>query len=860
MVKRAFKSVIFAILLFSIILFGTFLVSCKKIPIQNIIDDEDYTPKRTVTQTKVVTYDGPSIMTTSSKVEITVENEELFVYETLVNHRRLFTFSEPTTTAPVAIFDFEGSVTVSVTVKDEASLTSAVVRPLEYNITPTISGNVITFQLNYSDNYVIEYNGESNTAIHLFANPLETNAPDPQNIPENMIYIGPGVYKANAIPVTSGTTVYIAGGAVVYGQIRADSVENLTIRGRGIIDGSIFPRTKDSEYTLPIEIRNSSNITIEDLAFLNPAGWAITSYFCNDVNINNIKIITARGNGDGISLQSSSNVTVKGGFVRTWDDSLVIKNRDRGNTAHILFDGVTVWTDLAQSMEIGYETNGEKIEDVTFKNITVLHNFHKPAMSIHNSDDADISDILYQNITIEDAQMLGDNQSLAEDDFLIEMNIAFHSIWTKSQGNRGTISNVIFDNIKVLKAAPTLTVNMAGYDNNKNIDNVLLSNVKIVDTAVTNAQTGKLNANKYVNGISYAYQENKLTGAKQRLPYILNLNANDTPQITTVETITQDGFIVPEFAISQAPIPYVGAKVTGEFSAAATRGVGSIRTAPYDDGSGSYDTAENPAVNGIDGDKNTVWKSKDWTDVENDQFVAYTITFDAAKFVGNIRIFGESNSNLSILQKISVFAKFENETFFDRLEDTQNCEFSPSNNNYTDIKIAAGKYDAIQLRIFKTSSNGYARLPFLAEVEFYPPSLTYNKTVIASAHEDVYKSSSIVDGNNNTYYESSKGIFPASITVDMNEIYNIKYINLHLPPLMTWEPRTQTIEILVSINGTDFTSVLASAPYTFDATTGNMVGIVLETPVAAKCIKLIYTSNTAIGGWGAQLSEIYVFE
>src|SRR5690606_17901139 len=100
---------------------------------------------------------------------------------------------------------------------------------------------------------------------------------------------------------------------------------------------------------------------------------------------NNLKIITARANGDGVSVQSSSEVTMKDGFVRAWDDALVVKNVDRGNTNNVLFDDVTIWTDLAQSMEVGYETYGAKMENITFRNITVLHNFHKAAMSIHNS-------------------------------------------------------------------------------------------------------------------------------------------------------------------------------------------------------------------------------------------------------------------------------------------------------------------------------------------------------------------------------------------------------------------------------------------------------------------------------------------
>ena len=71
-----------------------------------------------VNQTKLVTYDGPSIMTTSSKVGISVEDQELFVYETRVNHGRVFTYEYSQDTAPMAIFDFQGKVKVEIEVKD----------------------------------------------------------------------------------------------------------------------------------------------------------------------------------------------------------------------------------------------------------------------------------------------------------------------------------------------------------------------------------------------------------------------------------------------------------------------------------------------------------------------------------------------------------------------------------------------------------------------------------------------------------------------------------------------------------------------------------------------------------------------
>ena len=43
-----------------------------------------------VTSTRLVTYEGPSLMETSSVVGVKVNGVDLFVYETRVNHKRKF--------------------------------------------------------------------------------------------------------------------------------------------------------------------------------------------------------------------------------------------------------------------------------------------------------------------------------------------------------------------------------------------------------------------------------------------------------------------------------------------------------------------------------------------------------------------------------------------------------------------------------------------------------------------------------------------------------------------------------------------------------------------------------------------------
>jgi len=818
---------------------------------------------KTVTETKLVVYEGPNLLESSQKVSVKVEDVDLFVYESRVNHNRIFSFSEPNTTAPIVLFDFEGEVDLEVTVNGATNLNNVVVRPLSYGIEPIVNGNKISFTLSYSGNYVLEYqDGEGpahENALHLFANPLESDPIDPENIPEDVIYLGPGVYAAGAIPVESNKTVYLAGGAYVYGQIRAEQMENITIRGRGIIAGEIYIRTKASEYTIPIEMRSCKNVTIEGITILDPAGWSVALYKCEDVNIDNLKIITARGNGDGISVQSCSDVLVKGGYVRSWDDSLVVKNVDRDNTNNVTFDNVVVWTDLAQSCEVGFETNGEKMENITFKNITILHNFHKAAMSIHNSDDADISNVNYTNITIEDGRMLGDNQFDGESDYLIDITIAYNENWTKSGGVRGTVQNVNFSNIKVLYLEDSIVSRINGESSTSLVSGVNFSDIEIEGKLIKNEKDLKLGKNTYVKNVKVE-SKGEVTGAVIHLPYKLDLKTDEVEK-TIIPSRYQEGLEVPEFAILDITETYKGKPLSTEnITVSATHGVGTQIKAPYDDGSGSYETEAGKVENLFDGDKKTSWVSRDWTG-EEDEFVALTIDFQEIVSPGVVRVYLDPDSAFVYQYKIGVFIRktFESETF-PRTPTDDSFVISPATGNYFDIRLPSTlTCVSIQLRIYRTNGMMAPKVLSFSEIAFFPASLTTNKPIIDSTeYNDVYEPRYLVDGNEYFYWEA-KTSKDAYFIVDLGEVYNISHIVLHLPPLLTWEMRIQEIEILVSTDNKNYQTVVEKTAYVFDPMTGNVNKIELKVPVQGRYLKLVWSSNTSIGGYGAQLSEIYVY-
>ncbi|GAA2541355.1 glycosyl hydrolase family 28-related protein [Winogradskya consettensis] len=140
-----------------------------------------------------------------------------------------------------------------------------------------------------------------------------------------------------------------------------------------------------------------------------------------------------------------------------------------------------------------------------------------------------------------------------------------------------------------------------------------------------------------------------------------------------------------------------------------------------------------------------------------------------------------------------------------------------------------------------------------------PPAtgnLALNRPATATGQADVYGPGNAVDGNANTYWESPNNAFPQSLTVDLGQNRQVSRIVLKLPPATAWATRTQTLSVLGSTDGSSYSTVKASAGYTFNPATGN-TATVSFTATNQRYLRLTFTGNT---GWPAgQVSEFEVY-
>jgi hypothetical protein len=374
---------------------------------------------------------------------------------------------EDTDETSFASLDVAGPEVVTVTCSDPVS--TARILPSSSGITPTFSGNRVSFTVAKPGQLTLEVNGDWISSLHVFANPPETNIPSPND--PNVIYFGPGVHTVESVAVTSGKTVYLAPGAVVYGTVGttdpgraifAVQGSNIVVRGRGIIDGSLCPRG-----TRGILAITGTNIDLEGVILRDSCGWTTTIRRSDQMKVDNVKIFGWRGNSDGMDICNSRGVEVSNSFLRTFDDLVVIKSdKGQGEVRDITVRHCVLWNELAHALSIGAELR-EPITNVRFTDCDVIHDKGREwLLRIYNCDSALVKNTVFDDIRIEEARRL--------------MSVWIgRAVWSR-EADRGHVQGVMFQNIRFVapqRAEPW--ADLLGFDAEHAVDGVQFQNVVV---------------------------------------------------------------------------------------------------------------------------------------------------------------------------------------------------------------------------------------------------------------------------------------------------------------------------------------------------------------------------------------------
>jgi hypothetical protein len=227
---------------------------------------------------------------------------------------------------------------------------------------------------------------------------------------------------------------YQRGGQVV-GLLYSENLENVSITGRGQIDGNgdVFMDLKaakkidaaGSQYTRQKErfrevregLGDGRNVTIEDVLITNAPFWTVHFADCDSVRVSGIRLFNniMVPNGDGLDFTSSSNVIVSDCDIRAGDAVIAITDYDH----HFELPGyrgirhpsenITVTNSTLVSRSSGIRIGGldqNTMRNYVFSNLTIADS--NRGIGVFQRDEGSIEDMTFSNIVIHTRLHTGD--------------------------------------------------------------------------------------------------------------------------------------------------------------------------------------------------------------------------------------------------------------------------------------------------------------------------------------------------------------------------------------------------------------------------------------------------------------------
>lgn len=251
-----------------------------------------------------------------------------------------------------------------------------------------------------------------------------------------------GTYLSAPIVLKSGITLQLDDGATLRGSqdfadypeitefrapgrqalVSATNAENVTIKGKGVIDGAGEPwwemarRYKGSgimgsEHTRPrlVVFDHCRHVLVEGVTIENSPMWQLVPYYSEDVTIRNIKVLAPAHspNTDAIDPFSSSHVRIEHVTADVGDDDVAIKSGAIDSPGPDAPSSDIVITDctflhghgLSIGSEIAGGANHIRAERITFEGTD-----NGIRIKANRDRGHDVSDVSFRDITMKDVK------------------------------------------------------------------------------------------------------------------------------------------------------------------------------------------------------------------------------------------------------------------------------------------------------------------------------------------------------------------------------------------------------------------------------------------------------------------------
>ncbi|MEI7908679.1 MAG: glycosyl hydrolase family 28 protein [Verrucomicrobiota bacterium] len=410
-------------------------------------------------------------------------------------------------------FDFAGGP-VELRIESRTSLDRGLVQPASAGLKPRFAApNVAFITITRPGQFSFEPNGPFSPLL-IFANPPDQDVPA-ANAP-GVVYFGPGLHHppGGIIELTDNQTLYLDGGAVVQAGLRVQG-RNITIRGRGVLDGSPWtwrhgPRPGNSNEHDPqgriLErgfmntIRHSSGVRVEGITVLG--AWEWTFYLENSAKIsfNNVKIVGGKNiNDDGIDPTNSRDITVRNCFIRTADDCFALKGHrfEDGPVERMLVENCVLWSESQRIVLLGHESRAPAMRDITFRNLDVIHFGPNIGFALQPGEEMKLENITFENIRLNADGYVG----VMNPAHVIDITPLVNEFMERKVP--GHVDHITFRNLSVTgPERRKRIIRVAGIDESHSSRNVTFENVAVFgEPATRNASFVELGPN--ADGITF---------------------------------------------------------------------------------------------------------------------------------------------------------------------------------------------------------------------------------------------------------------------------------------------------------------------------------------------------------------------
>ncbi|MBZ6295623.1 discoidin domain-containing protein [Streptomyces olivaceus] len=195
-------------------------------------------------------------------------------------------------------------------------------------------------------------------------------------------------------------------------------------------------------------------------------------------------------------------------------------------------------------------------------------------------------------------------------------------------------------------------------------------------------------------------------------------------------------------------------------------------------------------------------------------------------------------------------------TSFSTLKSSATYAFDPGSGNTVTVSLPATLTRYVRVDVTANTGRPAAQL---SELEVHAAGdasadLAAGRRLTASSSTGTYIPANGNDGNRATYWESDDKALPQWIQADLGSSRRVDRVVLRLPD--GWPPRSQTLKIQGSENGSDFTDLTAAEAHTFDAAGGQVATVAFDA-ATTRHVRVLVSANT--GQAAAQISELEVY-